>query len=528
MAVSYDWFAHREVAGLDAARQAEQPLDKEVNVQRVDDATWRDLGVRAYLQRISARGSLFARQLLYYRLRTGIQDAAFTDPLLAALRSGHINTSALLAASARTRQSLRTVSTDLTPVLFSNVQISVPRWARWLWIAPWVTMLGLLLPWSPLAAWSAMTPWLIGGYLLLNGWTQVRLNKSLNRWHAQRDAVVALLRATLDWGREGQAMGHAVLMPLAQALPQHQRVMAQLSPSWVERTPMVAEYANLLALHQYTRLADDVASLQKHLSELRTTYLQVAQAEAQICLLEHLQTQAAVCTATFCGHGGAPAALEVDGMVNPLLDAAQPLNMRLDGAGALVTGQNGVGKSTWLRGLGLNLLAARAFGFCYAQSATVPRLPVWSSIENADSLITGDSLYMAEMRRAETLLRVAEQPQSAVFLIDEIFRGTNNAESVAAAAAVLSHLAHKSLVIVSTHNLVLAPLLQAQLTPLRLVKDNNTLALEPGVLVHTNGLQMMENYDFPASVRDAAGRVHQWFAGYVAEPKSFPDLLSNK
>ena len=47
------------------------------------------------------------------------------------------------------------------------------------------------------------------------------------------------------------------------------------------------------------------------------------------------------------------------------------------------------------------------------------------------------------------------------------------------------------------------------------------------MLVHTNGLQMMENYDFPASVRAVAGRVHHWFAGYVAEPKSFPKLLSN-
>ena len=212
-------------------------------------------------------------------------------------------------------------------------------------------------------------------------------------------------------------------------------------------------------------------------------------------------------------------------MINPLLDNAQPLDMHLNGVGALVTGQNGVGKSTWLRGVGLNLLAARAFGFCYAQSATVPRLPVWSSIDNEDSLATGDSLYMAEMRRAETLLRVADQHHGAVFLIDEIFKGTNNAESVAAAAAVLSHLAQKALVFVSTHNTVLAPLLQAQLEPLRLVKHGNTLALEPGILAQTNGLQMMQNYAFPDSVRHTAAQVHQWFSGYVAQPENYPNLL---
>ena len=79
--------------------------------------------------------------------------------------------------------------------------------------------------------------------------------------------------------------------------------------------------------------------------------------------------------------------------------------------------------------------------------------------------------------------------------------------------------------IVSTHNTLLAPLLQAQLEPLRLVQHGHTLALEPGMLVHTNGLQMMQNYAFPYSVHRNAAQVHQWFAGYVAQPENYPDLL---
>lgn len=524
--VAYDWFAEHEVAGLDTAQRKEHSAPEAFNTHRIDDAIWRDLDVCAYLKRIAVQGSLLARQQVYLRLRTGSEDKAFIAPMLAALSDQHANTSPLLAATAATRQALRSVSTDLTPTLFLGMQISVGRWERWLWLAPVAAMLGLLLPWSPLVAWSFLSPWLIGGYLVLNGWTQIRLNRALNEWHAQRDAVMALLQAAIAFGKASTTTGHAVLQPLANARPQHQHLLAQLSPTWIERTPMLAEYANLLALHQYTRLADDIARLQNYRPALRTVYLQVAEAEAQICLLEHLQVESTVCAAKFSDSASATQALQVRGMVNPLLDLAQPLNMQLNGKGALVTGQNGVGKSTWLRGLGINLMSARAFGFCYARSALVPRLPVWSSIENEDSLTTGDSLYTAEMRRAETLLRVADQSQGAVFLIDEIFRGTNNAESVAAAAAVLSHLAQKALVIVSTHNVVLAPLLQAQLQPLRLLKDGSTLMLEPGVLVHTNGLQMMENYELPASVRQTAAQVHTWFAGYVAEPQIFPNLLS--
>ena len=59
----------------------------------------------------------------------------------------------------------------------------------------------------------------------------------------------------------------------------------------------------------------------------------------------------------------------------------------------------------------------------------------------------------------EELLALAEEGAPALFLIGEIFRGTNHLESVAAAAAVLHTLAARHLVIVSSHNLVLGPLL---------------------------------------------------------------------
>ena len=98
------------------------------------------------------------------------------------------------------------------------------------------------------------------------------------------------------------------------------------------------------------------------------------------------------------------------------------------------------------------MLAARAFGFCYCQEALIPDVPVLSSIHIEDSLHTADSLYMAEMRRAQTLVHrlsaLADENGGAVFLIDEIFKGTNHTESVAAAASVLEYLAQGGLVLV--------------------------------------------------------------------------------
>ena len=79
--VAYDWFAEHEIAGLDVNLGAGHYTEGAFDSTRIDDATWRDLDVRAYLKRVAAQGSLFARQLLYYRLRCGTEDATFTAPL---------------------------------------------------------------------------------------------------------------------------------------------------------------------------------------------------------------------------------------------------------------------------------------------------------------------------------------------------------------------------------------------------------------------------------------------------------------
>jgi DNA mismatch repair ATPase MutS len=155
----------------------------------------------------------------------------------------------------------------------------------------------------------------------------------------------------------------------------------------------------------------------------------------------------------------------------------------------------------------------------------VPALPVWSSMVHEDSLPIGDSLYMAEMRRAQTLLQVAERGEAAVFLIDEIFRGTNHIESVAGATAVLNRLAAAAAVIVSSHNGVLAPLLRARLAAWRIVRaDAGNLAIEPGVLLEPSGIAMMQRYGIADAVRAEALRVHDWFAEHVATPVTFPPL----
>lgn len=507
--VPYEWFSEAEVGSLDAAGQVD-------DLTRVDDNTWRDLEVPALLERLGGRASLLGCQHLYRRLRRG---GAVADEVRASLAPAkNAESSRLLEQTQAVRHELRCQETDTVPALFLGALPQVPSFARHVWMAPVALAISLVAA-AQVGSWFLAVSAAIV-YLIIFGVTQIKLAEAASKFKTQRLAIMATLAAARGFAIVGRKLPHSLLEPAVRLLPVTQRLQAALSLNLLESVPQLLDTVNLLTLYDCLTLNGKVARLRSHLDSLCKVHETVAECEASLCLLEALRLQAdEVCWA----RDGGAATLRLTGMYNPLLAQPERLSIELDGKGAFITGENGVGKSTFLRAIGLNILTARAFGYCHAEEAIVPRLPVWSSIQNEDSLARSESLYMAELRRAETLLKVSSQPTGAIFLIDEVFRGTNNLESVAAAAAVIHRLAGTSLVIVSSHNLVLAPLLSTRLDPMRIVRQT-TLRLEPGVLAETNGIRMMDTYEFDDTIRADAKRVFDWYSTYVTKPANFPGL----
>jgi hypothetical protein len=126
----------------------------------------------------------------------------------------------------------------------------------------------------------------------------------------------------------------------------------------------------------------------------------------------------------------------------------------------VVTGSNMSGKSTLLRAVGLNVVLAQAGAPVCASRLTMPRLELRTSIHLADSLERGVSLFMAELERLKDIVEAARAPREGrtlLYLLDEILHGTNTAERLIAARAVLGHLVRAGAIgAVTTHDLTLA------------------------------------------------------------------------
>jgi len=125
----------------------------------------------------------------------------------------------------------------------------------------------------------------------------------------------------------------------------------------------------------------------------------------------------------------------------------------------IVSGSNMSGKTTFLRTVGINIVLARAGGFVCAGKIQLPILGVATSMRLAVDLNEGVSTFYAELKRIKKILELAESQPNTIFLIDEIFRGTNSVDRLAGARGVIAKLdALDAMGLLSTHDLELCEL----------------------------------------------------------------------
>ncbi len=123
----------------------------------------------------------------------------------------------------------------------------------------------------------------------------------------------------------------------------------------------------------------------------------------------------------------------------------------------IVSGSNMSGKSTLLRTVGVNAVLALAGAPVRARHLRLSPLTLGASLRIQDSLQAGTSRFYAEVIRVRRLMDDAAGPVPLLFLLDEIFHGTNSHDrQIGAAAVVRSLLERGAIGLVTTHDLALA------------------------------------------------------------------------
>lgn len=122
----------------------------------------------------------------------------------------------------------------------------------------------------------------------------------------------------------------------------------------------------------------------------------------------------------------------------------------------VVSGSNMSGKSTLLRTVGINAVLALAGAPVRARALRLSPLAIGATIRIQDSLLEGRSRFYAEITRIRRLADMAAGPVPLLFLLDELFHGTNSHDRLLGAAGVLRSLLDRGAIgLITTHDLAL-------------------------------------------------------------------------
>ncbi len=150
-------------------------------------------------------------------------------------------------------------------------------------------------------------------------------------------------------------------------------------------------------------------------------------------------------------------------LLHPLMlgsDAvANPFSFGERGRVMLITGANMAGKSTFLRVIGLNVVLAQIGAPVAASAMTLGDVRLFTSMKTSDSLASGTSYFMAELRRLSELVALEGHAPPVLALLDEILKGTNSADKEAGSRAFVEKLLRIGIrAVVATHDVSLCTL----------------------------------------------------------------------
>lgn len=134
------------------------------------------------------------------------------------------------------------------------------------------------------------------------------------------------------------------------------------------------------------------------------------------------------------------------------------------GRGVLLTGSNASGKSTFLKMVALNAILAQTVHTCAAARYRAPFFQVYSSMALRDDMGSGESYYIVEIKALKRILDAAAQRKGRILcFVDEVLRGTNTVERIAASTQILKSLGSSGILcFAATHDIELTELLQKE------------------------------------------------------------------
>ncbi len=224
------------------------------------------------------------------------------------------------------------------------------------------------------------------------------------------------------------------------------------------------DYLRMMFYLDLIRFNKALRDLRKYMGEVDRLITVVGQLECAVAVGAFRKSLGEDwCVPKLCEEAGSDLFLRTKGLYHPLLQEAVANDLDAE-KGVLLTGSNASGKSTFLRAVAVNALLSQTVHTCAAASYEAPFFRIYSSMSLRDDLAGGDSYYMVEIKSIKRIIdRVSQKGRPVLCFVDEVLRGTNTVERIAASTQIMKKLAAgHALCFAATHDIELTKLLQRE------------------------------------------------------------------
>lgn len=223
------------------------------------------------------------------------------------------------------------------------------------------------------------------------------------------------------------------------------------------------------------------------------------------------------CRPEFCEYKNAGIRLTVTDLYHPLISEAVANSICVEG-GTLITGSNASGKSTFLKNMALNAIMAQTLNTCTCTAYRAPFLKVMTSMALRDDLLGGESYFIVEIKSLKRILDENKKHEPMLCIIDEVLRGTNTIERIAASSRILKELACEwVLPIAATHDIELSYILEKYYRNYHFeeeVQEHQVVfnyLLQKGRAATRNAIRLLDMLEYDGKIVEDAGKAAEEF-----------------
>lgn len=215
-----------------------------------------------------------------------------------------------------------------------------------------------------------------------------------------------------------------------------------------------AEYLKIIFLMDIRKYNKAINMILKYSDDFHILYKSLGEIDMAICILSFRESLPFYCRPVFHNENS----IKFKDFYHPLLSEPVPNSGKISND-SIITGSNASGKSTFIKSLAVNSILAQTIYTCAAKEFNPRFSLIITSMAVRDNIKEGDSYFIIEIKSLKRILDKVQDTVCTCF-IDEILKGTNTIERIAASAAVLKYLHNMDcLCITASHDIELTHIL---------------------------------------------------------------------